>query len=92
MVNEYHNFNDINDGELRAWNRASVAFNILADEGLETMKDYLAQFSDEDKQAIKTVIRRVKNDGYESTRSAVSRGYQNRRDASNDFDVSQEAG
>lgn len=92
MVNEYHNFNDVTHVELRAWNRASVAFNILADEGQEMMKEYISQFSDEDKQAIKTVIGRVKNDGYERTRTAVSRNFQETRDVNSDYDVGADAG
>lgn len=75
MLEEYHNFNDIEDQELRAWNRCAVAFNIAADESVELMRTYLGQFDKEDRVAISDTYKRIKNDGYELTRAAVSRRF-----------------
>jgi len=75
MLNEYHTFADVDDRELRAWNRCAVAFNILADENRDLMNEYLAQFSEEDKWDIHNMYERIKNDGYQQTRAAVSRNY-----------------
>lgn len=74
-MNEYSNFNDVADPELQSWNRASMAFNIASDEGVAKMKEYVGQFSDADRVAISAIYKRIKNDGYEFTRAAVSRGY-----------------
>lgn len=90
MVNEYHNFNDVQDKELQAWNRTCVAFNIATDEGLKVMSEYMNQFSEEERQAVKDMITRVKNDGYECTRTAINRDFQARRDPKQDYDVGSE--
>jgi len=75
MLNEYHTFADIDDDELRAWNRCAVAFNIRADEGPEVCEEYLKQFSDDDRRFISNMFLRIQYDGYEITRAAVSRNY-----------------
>lgn len=92
MIEEYSNFNDVNDVELKAWNRAAVAFNIAADEGLVKMKEYVGQFSDEDRVLISATFKRIKDDGYERTRAAISRGYQSRRPADDGFSDAEETG
>lgn len=73
MLEEYHTFNDIDDVELRAWNRCSVAFNIAADESIQLMKEYVSQFDNQARTDIADMYKRIKNDGYELTRAAVSR-------------------
>lgn len=77
MLEEYHTFMDIEDVELRAWNRCAVIFNIVADEeDAKTMwRDYFNQFTEEDQNSIRKMYQRIKNDGYELTRAAVSRRY-----------------
>lgn len=75
MLNEYHNFNDVEDTELRAWNRCAVAFNIAADESMDMMRQYLGQFDKVARKNISDVYTRIKNDGYEFTRAAVSRRF-----------------
>lgn len=90
MVNEYHNFTNLADAELQAWNRTAVSFNIAADEGVAKMKEYLSQFSKEENVAVQAMITRIKNDGYEQTRTAVNRGYQERRDVCIDYNVNEE--
>lgn len=75
MLEEYHTFNDVEDQELTAWNRCAVAFNIAADESIELMRDYLNQFSKEARTNIANMYKRIKDDGYEFTRAAVSRRF-----------------
>lgn len=86
-VNDYYNFNDVNDVELKAWNRASVFFNIMADEGVALSKEYMNQFSKDDRAAILAIFGRVKNDGYEFTRKSINRDYQARRNPAEDYRV-----
>lgn len=75
MLEEYHTFNDVEDQELRAWNRCAVAFNIAADESIELMREYLEQFGKEARTDISNIYKRIKDDGYEFTRAAVSRRF-----------------
>lgn len=75
MIEEYHTFNDVEDRELRAWNRCAVAFNIAADESVDLMRKYLEQFSKDERTDISNMYKRIKNDGYELTRAAVSRRF-----------------
>jgi hypothetical protein len=75
MLEEYHTFNDVEDQELRAWNRCAVAFNIAADESIELMREYLNQFNNAARTDISNMYKRIKNDGYEFTRAAVSRRF-----------------
>jgi len=75
MLEEYHNFMDVEDVELRSWNRCAVIFNIAADEAEGMWKEYFAQFNEEDQKSIRKMYQRIKNDGYEFTRAAVSRRY-----------------
>jgi len=83
MIDEYHAFNDVEDRELRAWNRCAVAFNIAADESIDTMRKYISQFSNEDRTDISEMYKRIKNEGYERTRASVSRRFNNEAIAAN---------
>ena len=78
MTKTHITFDDIADRELRAWNRASMGFNIGADEGKDAMVRYFSQFSNEDKMDVNAVFKRVREEGYNAVRSDVSRRLQAR--------------
>lgn len=80
MTKTHITFDDIADRELRAWNRASMGFNIGADEGKDAMVRYFSQFSDEDKMDVNSVFKRVRDEGYNAVRASISRSVQSRAD------------
>lgn len=66
-------FNDIQNAELRAWNRCSVIFNISKDKTIKEAVAYAAQFTQEAKDDISNMFNAIKKDGYEFTKARVSR-------------------
>lgn len=74
-LEEYHTFFDIDNVELKAWNRCAVAFNIRADEGAEMCEEYLNQFSVDERNMVALMAQRVMKDGYEETKRNIIRGY-----------------
>jgi hypothetical protein len=73
-------FNDVENDDLRTWNRCAVAFNILKDKGMtigqEQVKKYSSNFSLEDRQLMSSMFARIKRDGYEQVRSSINRNIQ----------------
>lgn len=78
MTKTHITFDDIEDRELRAWNRASMGFNIGADEGKDAMVRYFSQFSNEDKMDVNDIFKQVRSDGYNQVRARISRSVQSR--------------
>jgi hypothetical protein len=70
-------FNDIENKELQAWNRAAVAFNTLKEHGLDKMKTYLSKISTEERKLVASVFTRIKEEGYEKVRAELNRKMQN---------------
>lgn len=66
-------FNEVENPELKAWNRAAVFFNMFGDQGKVPAQMYVAQFSEDDRKAILAMFERVKVEGYNQTRAAVMR-------------------
>ena len=66
-------FNDIQNAELRAWNRCSVIFNLSKDKTIKEAVAYAAQFTQEAKDEISNMFNTIKKDGYEVTKARVSR-------------------
>ena len=54
-------FNDIEDKDLRDYNRAVVVFNLANDEGPVVASNYFMQFSAEDKRGIIDVLTVIRN-------------------------------
>lgn len=73
---------DIKDVELRAWNRCAAIFNIAKDDMKEAAK-YAGSFVEAERDDISKMFERIKKDGYDTTRAAISRHAQSLpRDAS----------
>lgn len=74
MTNKYKGqslFNEVENPDLRAWNRAAVFFNMFGDQGKVPAQMYVSQFNEDDKKAILDMFARVKANGYNETRTAV---------------------
>lgn len=61
-------FNNVKDVRLQTWNRCAIVFNLMADRGKSAVKDYVAQFSDEDKVRINNMFKLIEKYGYETIR------------------------
>lgn len=61
-------FNTVKDVRLQTWNRCAIVFNLTADRGREAAKEYVSQFSDEDKQRITNMFKLIEKYGYETIR------------------------
>lgn len=67
-------FNDIEDVNVRTWNRVSVFFNTLNDLGVDHALNYIRQFDRDSKVQLKGMFDYMRKVGYEATKAAVSRG------------------
>jgi hypothetical protein len=69
----FDNFNNIENKELRTWNRCATVFNILKLHGSKLLNKYLEQFSEDDRKDIGNMFGMIKEKGYESTRARINR-------------------
>jgi hypothetical protein len=67
------NFNDIENKDLQAYNRAVVFYNIMEDMSKDAAKEYVKDFSQEDKIRMALVIERVKKHGPEFVKAEIIR-------------------
>ena len=70
---QFDTFNNINNKELRTWNRCATVFNIMARHGSEILNKYLGNFTEEERNDLSQMFKRVKENGYESTRAEINR-------------------
>lgn len=68
-------FNNVENITVRAWNRISTFFNITRDFNLDRAKNYIAQFSLEDKQQMQHIFEDIRKNGYESAKRSVMRNH-----------------
>ena len=64
-------FNHIEDVKLRTWNRCAVAFNIMADCGIEEAKKYMGKLDQEGKAQVLGMLDCIKRFGYETVRKTI---------------------
>lgn len=69
-------FSDIKNLNLKTWNRCAQIFNLAADKGMQVVRDYVAQFNEQDRDLIGRMFARIKTEGYEKTRSSINREVQ----------------
>jgi len=65
------NFDHIEYGPLRNWNRCVMMFNINEDNGVEAAKVYMKQFSKEDLSLMLDTYNRVKKYGAEEVKRQI---------------------
>ena len=70
------NFNNVKNPTLRAWNRCSIFFNTIGDEGMSSAKRYVNSIDQEGKQDMWDMFADIKERGYERVNAAVSRSSQ----------------
>jgi hypothetical protein len=70
----YNTFSDLENDVLAAWNRCATFFNIIRDIDVDNAKSYAAQFSNEDKARMNTILSQIREDGYENVKQRVIRG------------------
>lgn len=75
-MTKFNTFDDIENPELRTWNRCATIFNVGASHGPKAMNAYAENFSVEDRQEISRMFKRIEDNGYEATKAAVNRGVQ----------------
>lgn len=69
---QLHNFNEIKDTYLKAYNRLVVAFNLNEQGKAGEAEAYLSQFSQKDKISIAVVTTDIKTRGLEAVRKAIN--------------------
>lgn len=69
-------FDNVENKELRAWNRCAVIFNLMTDHGKDQALRYAGLFNGEDKKDISNMYNKIKSNGYEKTKAEVSRNVQ----------------
>lgn len=68
------NFDQIENKDLQAYNRAVMFYNIWEDMSLDAAKEYIKEFSQEDKLRMALVIERVKKYGADYVKAEIIRG------------------
>lgn len=71
-MNDISNFNEIEHGVLRAWNRLVTATNLVGDVGQEVATEYLSQFPQEDQLAIGVLASAIRNTSFEEVSKQVA--------------------
>ncbi len=77
MTSKYNTFNDVKPELLRAWNRAAMFYNIMADRSKAEAQEYILNFSKEEIVEVYSIFKEVELNGYEATRAYISRVVQN---------------
>jgi hypothetical protein len=72
----YPTFSHITNPIHRAWNQASVFFNMIGDRSLAEAKRYLLCLPVEHRREVKDMYGRIQRDGYDVTRAAINRQLQ----------------
>lgn len=70
---QFDNYNNIENKELRVWNRCATVYNILGRHGSKALNKYLANFSEVERNEMSSMFARIKENGYESTRARINR-------------------
>ena len=69
-------FNEVQDVELRTWNRCAVFFNLIKDSGFVAARGYAGGFDDISLEQMKRMLSAIKNEGYEEIkRRVISKGH-----------------
>jgi len=71
MQEDFDTFNHIENNNLKAFNRAVMLYNILEDFGEVGAREYIANFSQEDKTKIYLILMAVKKFGVDTVRKLV---------------------
>nr|BDD47184.1 hypothetical protein 2 [bacterium] len=66
-----NNFNDVNDELLRLYNRVVYAHNLLEDYGAEQCKEYIDQFSQDEKIKMMAIYNQIKKHGVEAVKRNI---------------------
>lgn len=72
LESDYPTFNEVKDTDLKVWNRCAVMFN-AGGKSIQLMKNYLKQFSPMEVEEIKTMIARIRKNGYDKTKQEIIR-------------------
>lgn len=75
-IADFDTFDDVENPELRTWNRCATIFNIGKDHGPQAMQEYSKQLSVEARKECSEMFERVEKSGYEATRAQVIRNNQ----------------
>lgn len=67
------NFNDLEDKELQAYNRSVMFYNIMEDMSIDAAKEYVKDFSIDDRLKMVSVIERVKKHGADFVKAEIIR-------------------
>lgn len=70
MKKDFNKFDDITHMPLRVYNRTVFAHNLMEDSGVDTTKEYLAQFSDAEKAQIFILMQYIKQHGKDGVKKA----------------------
>lgn len=73
LLDKYGTFEEIDNPELKAWNRCAACFNIVAAESYEDMKTYASHFNEESKGQMSKIFNRIKSNGYEKTLKEIKK-------------------
>lgn len=68
-----NNFNDVKNVKLRNFNRAIVSCNLMYDAGPEASKEYLSQFSEEEKKLIFVILQSTRKFGVKKVMEIVTK-------------------
>lgn len=68
------NFNHIKHAPLRIYNRAVMASNILEDHGVEPLREYVSQFTEQERLDMFNLLKLVRRDGVDTVRKMVTAG------------------
>jgi len=71
MIFKPNTFNDIQDNNLRAYNRAIMTCNLLEENGEQHARKYLNQFGEKDRAAIGALLMAIKTDPEETKRRVL---------------------
>ncbi len=70
---QFETFHDVNNKELRIWNRCASVYNILARHGNDAMQKYLTNFTEVEREELSQMFATIKEQGYESVRARINR-------------------
>ena len=67
-------FNDVQDVALRTWNRSAIMFNLMADKGIDSAREYMGKLDEVSQKQVYAMLNLIKAQGYEETKKKIIRG------------------
>lgn len=79
MTEQFHNgenlFSHIENPTIRTWNRFVTTFNIIKIKGMDHAKGYIAALDPDAKVEVKTLLKRLQTEGYDSLHKEAIRSF-----------------